>query len=143
MVAGILCLSCGTSKSGRHAVSSEELQQAMKKLYRFSSKDINEKLQTEMPAPTNMIEVEKAAEDMAKTAEEIPGAIHQLDIKESDRIEFERLAAKLHDQSKELALSAKQKNLAEAKAIMIKINETCNTCHNTFRLPPESPAKSN
>jgi cytochrome c556 len=129
------------ARPARHAVSSEELRRAMQQLNQLSTDGIDREFYTESPGHAVMVKVNGAAEDMAKAALLIPEASRKLNLAGKDRLDFERLAQELHGLARDLASQATRDDVPGAKRAMGQLKNTCNSCHERFRIRPETPVE--
>lgn len=126
----------------RHAVSSEELRKAMQGIGRASGDATDGGFDASSLSRTKLKKITEAAEATAKSASLIPAAARKLDLSKEERDEFEKLATKLHDQAKKLGVQARGEDVQGARETMAAIKTTCNSCHERFRVPPETPTAS-
>lgn len=120
-----------------HAVYSEQLREAMKRLQIEASRHWPENLDDEhhRAAESDAVAYREAAplaSALARTAEEIPASIDGLVLVESDRRAFRAQAETLRDQARRLQAAARHRDRAAVRAALAEIDASCRACHARF-----------
>jgi hypothetical protein len=120
-----------TGKTILHAIHSDEIRNIMRRLNRL----IYEREYTELELQElNKKQIELLAEEalsLYKTATNLP-SIDSLNIlSDEDQLAFKAMVAELKDITTELKRESDANH--ETEAIYIKLQSTCNTCHQLFR----------
>jgi cytochrome c556 len=127
-----------------HAIESEHLRETMSELARLSLDRGPQESDTNAERQRRAEEVSKAATSMAAAAKRIPEVLDKVDLSEQHRQQFVELADRLHGEALELRRYADRKDLLEMENTLVKINQTCDSCHTAFRvLPVTNPKPGN
>lgn len=125
-----------TPEPARHAIQSERLRSAMRRLDQLAV----ERLPKEMDVGTERRQraegVASAARGVAHAAEAIPEAIDDVEIGDSARRDFLRLAGVLHERSLALANDALDLSAEELQERVTDVQSVCAECHDRFRILP-------
>jgi cytochrome c556 len=144
-VAAIACATAGeegfreelrdTPAAAAHAVLGERLATRMRGLARLSEDRLPKAMDLRTAEGHRREEVVAVALEMAESADSIRSAAMEADLGAAERVEFVRLATQLGDEARALAESARAEPPVELPAHVDAVRQTCNECHQTFRIP--------
>ncbi len=122
-----------TGKPALHSVQSERLRDIMARL-RFDP--MPQETDSASERERQMREAADVAAAMAEAARSIPDAVGSVQLAETDRAVFLKLADKLGEQARELSATAKGGDYAATGRSLERVQATCNACHSLFRIDP-------
>lgn len=121
------------SGHARHAVHSESLQQAMRKLQTRTKEEVAAEIYTGSPASPKLDEVARSAGLIADTALHIPEMLSGVTLDPDEQSRFVALSKQLEAQARTLQTEARHRNLFGVREAMNRLNATCDACHTAFR----------
>lgn len=119
-----------------HAVHSQHLTEIMYDLERLSEERLPQELDPEVDQPRRLRELADVALSLATAAADIPLALPEGEMPETDQELFLILVDRLRDQAIGLNQCATERNLDVAEIQVEDIQATCDACHNLFRAVP-------
>lgn len=125
----------------QHAIHTDRLRERMLALGRVWQERMPQALEPQRERERRAEEVAEMARRVARAAEALPSEIDDAELGPGEREEFRRLAALLAARADELADDAARLGPEELRARADAILDTCEACHQRFRLPlPEDPS---
>jgi len=122
-----------------HAVRSDHLRSVMLRMDRLRYERMYTALEIEEERLRQAGVLADIAAELAGTADALPDVVGELELEESQRETFRSLADQLYTLAVELQGAASRKDYAALPVVMDKLDQTCNTCHQLFRNPPNRP----
>lgn len=148
----VLLLACGrpqplryeeqaaaAAPAARHAIESERLGEAMRRLQRLSSERLPREMDVHAVRAARTQDVAAAAREISLTAGSIPDALEGVEIEPRARQEFLSLAAELGSHAERLAQQAPGLTSDELEAQVEALDHVCAQCHARFRVLPLAP----
>jgi cytochrome c556 len=121
-----------------HAIHDERLEQLMRGLERLQGARLPQALDLAEQRERQVEELVEVAQAMAGSADRIRAVGASLGLDDADREAFLHLASQLEERSRELAREAPGQPPEALRSRVRAIEETCNGCHQRFRIDRES-----
>ena len=126
-----------TGKPALHAVHSARLEELMV--------DLAAHVPEEWGAPAEqekaLRELAEVAAETADAAQHIPDVLAEVNLPQSEREIFKKLAKKLETEARELEQHAKKKDMDDIQSSIDEMIATCNACHTAFRVMPTATGR--
>lgn len=119
--------------SGHHAIHSDQLQSAMRRLQHRSKEDIAAELYTGSPAQTDLRGVASAAAAIADTADHISEYLEGIEWAPGEQQRFLQLAQQLAGEARVVQAKAQAGDARAVQLAIRRMDNTCNACHTQFR----------
>lgn len=128
--------SAAAAPPARHAVESQRLREAMRRLQALRAERLPAEMDLEAQRRARAEDVAAAAREMAAAAGAIPDILRDVEMTEPARREFLRLAAELGQRAGQLAAEAPGLPPQDLDARLHGIDAVCAECHSRFRVLP-------
>ncbi len=125
-----------TAKPALHAIHGDRLTLAMRELNDIALERLPPELDLRSERDVRLRRIAAAAAAIARTAEDIPEALPDIDLSQAERQVFISLADKLRDQAVQLQEDATAGRYQQIEPAFDGLLATCNACHSAFRLSP-------
>lgn len=120
-----------------HAIHNQRLQQLMRGLGRLSDERLPKAMNVDLERDRRVDEIVAISRTMATSAASIPDVTANDSLNEDERRTLTELASALEDQALELSRRAPELSIAELRTSLDRISQTCDACHEQFRLEDE------
>jgi len=121
---------------GAHALYSERLRAVMEELGLLARGQLPQEIDAVAAESRRMAEIARLADDLAAAADRIPDVLADVELDDQRRSVFVQFVADLRAESRDLAILAREDSTAGVENAYGYLLETCEACHNTFRILP-------
>ena len=119
-----------TGQPARHGIQNQRLKDLM---HRFTYDPLSESETGVAEEQRRADRLAEIAVAMSETSASLKTVAKDLELNEADRATFLSLVDKFRDQANAVGQAAKDKNFAEARRSIERMQSTCNACHTLFR----------
>jgi cytochrome c556 len=126
----------------RHAIRSEQIRDLMAKLQMQATRTWPQEIQDEMEASAERDAERRLqlagrfASDLADAARQLPAAMEGHNLTPAEQEAYMAAVEELETESRDLARVAKAGDLDQTRAVLNRVENTCNKCHSQFRAFP-------